>query len=145
MFRRGPREQQGPRLRPGWHFQPRATKNVAVAVHPGAVASQRSRPHSFFLGADTSRLRSTILCPVNAAGWAHAGAWLRAKADDSSRHKEYGLELTTGFIKSAIRDRRIHFVALNSVVIGCLIPTKLCTSNLLEYPPSIARDETRGK
>lgn len=65
--------------------------------------------------------------------------------------KGYGLELTIGFIKSAITSCGILetgefiFAALNSVVIGRLMATKLCKSNFQECLPSIARDESRGK
>lgn len=117
-------EQQDLHLCPGWPFQSSAARNFGVFVHPGSVPLQTSLPHSFLLVADTSRLRSTIFCPLNPAGWDHAGPGLRAKADDSFQHRGYGLELTIGFIKSAITSYGIletgEFIlaALNSVVIG---------------------------
>lgn len=62
--------------------------------------------------------------------------------------KEYGPELTIGFITSAITSHDIHEkqeFTLLSVFIASLICTKLCKSNFLEYLANITRDKTKGR
>lgn len=127
-------------------------ETFAVFVHPGTVPSQTSLPHSFFPCGETPL---GCVPPFSALRIQQGGTALalgsERKQMTAFNTKGYGLELTIGFIKSAITSYGILetgeliFAALNSVVIGRLMPTKLCKSNFQECLPSIARDESRGK